>query len=85
MEVEGAPDLVVEIVSDTSTSKDTCRLPAAYFLAGVPEFWLVDARGKAAAFTIYRRGPKGYEPVDRDPDGFQSSAVLGCGYQLDAA
>ena len=31
VEVEGAPDLIVEIVSDSSVTKDTQRLPEAYF------------------------------------------------------
>ncbi|HEY1065988.1 MAG TPA: Uma2 family endonuclease, partial [Pirellulales bacterium] len=43
MELEGAPDLIVEIVSDSSVAKDRRRLPAAYFTAGVLEYWLVDA------------------------------------------
>jgi len=37
IEVEGAADLVVEIVSDSSVNKDTVRLPLAYFAAGVRE------------------------------------------------
>ena len=36
VEIEGPPDLIVEIVSDSSVKKDTERLPAAYFAAGVP-------------------------------------------------
>ena len=31
IEIEGPPDLVVEIVSDSSEGKDTRRLPTAYF------------------------------------------------------
>jgi len=84
VEIEGAPDLVVEIVSDSSANKDTRRLPAAYFRAGVREFWLVDARGAEPAFIIHRPGPSGFEPVSPDADGFQPSAVLGCRYRLDA-
>jgi Uma2 family endonuclease len=84
IEVEGPADLVVEIVSDTSVSKDTKRLPVAYFRAGVREFWLVDARGEDVLFTIHRRGAKGYEPVERDSGGFQPSAVLGRLYRLDS-
>jgi Uma2 family endonuclease len=42
IDVEGPPDLIVEIVSDTSVAKDTRRLPEAYFRAGVAEFWLAD-------------------------------------------
>ena len=75
----------MEIVSDTSVVKDTRRLPAAYFQAGVREFWLADARGETPVFIIHRPGPSGFEPVARDADGFQPSAVLGCRYRLDAA
>ena len=85
VEVEGSPDLVVEIVSDSSVTKDTRRLPAAYFQAGVREFWLVDARGDEPIFLIHHPGPGGFEPVAADANGFQPSAVFGCRYRLDAA
>ena len=35
VELEGAPDLVVEIVSDSSVAKDTKRLPIPYWRAGL--------------------------------------------------
>jgi Uma2 family endonuclease len=85
VEIEGAADLVVEIVSDTSVAKDTRRLPAAYFQAGVREFWLADARDEKPVFIIHHRGPNGFEPVAIDGEGFQPSAVFGCRYRLDAA
>jgi Uma2 family endonuclease len=85
VEVEGPPDLVVEIVSDSSMTKDTRRLPSAYFQAGVREFWLADARGETPIFIIHRPGAEGFEPVVADADGFQPSAVLGCRYRLDSA
>jgi Uma2 family endonuclease len=53
IELEGAPDLVVEIVSDSSVGKDRVRLPRLYAAAGVPELWLVDARGEDLAFEIF--------------------------------
>ena len=43
-QVEGAADLVVEILGDSSVGKDTHRLPEAYAQAGVGELWLIDAR-----------------------------------------
>jgi Uma2 family endonuclease len=76
IELEGAADLVVEIVSDSSVVKDTRRLPEAYFLAGVREFWLADARGAELVFQIYEPGQRGYELAQVDADGFQASAVL---------
>lgn len=41
VEIEGAPDLIVEVVSDGSVKKDTVRLPKLYAAAGVPELWRV--------------------------------------------
>lgn len=83
IEVEGAPDLIVEIVSDSSVAKDTVRLPKAYFAAGVKEFWLVDARGEELLFRIHRRGPSAFEPVDVDEEGYQRSEVFGCRYRFE--
>jgi Uma2 family endonuclease len=85
VEIEGPADLIVEIVSDTSVNKDTQRLPAAYFKAGVRECWLADARGQQPVLTIHSPGANGFEPAARDADGFQRSAVLGRHFRLDAA
>ncbi len=82
VEVEGAPDLVVEIVSRRSVVKDTRRLPMAYFKAGIPEFWLADARSEPLEFAIHKRGPSGYRRVAIDKEGFQKSAVLNCRFRL---
>lgn len=82
VEVEGPPDLVVEVVSDSTVRKDTVRLPRAYFEAGVTEFWLVDGR-RELAFAVHARGRSAFEPVAVDADGFQPSIVLGCSVRLD--
>ena len=83
VELEGPPDLIVEIVSDASVRKDTQRLPAAYHRAGVTEFWLIDARGEDLLFRIHGRGPSQYEPAETDADGYQHSTVLAHRYRLD--
>jgi len=83
IEVEGGPDLVVEIVSDSSVRKDTQRLPVAYFTAGVLEYWLIDARGEKLFFQIHRRGPSAFEPTPDDHRGFQTSGVLRGNCRLD--
>jgi len=82
IELEGPPDLIVEIVSDSSIQKDTARLPGLYHAAGVREFWLIDARRADLAFCIHRPGASGYEPAPTAPDGFEYSAVLDRWYQL---
>ena len=40
--IEGAPDLVVEILSPSTASKDTVRKRWVYEAAGVPEYLIVD-------------------------------------------
>jgi len=83
VEVEGGPDLVVEIVSDSSVKKDTIRLPQAYFLAGVREYWLIDARGEELSFQLLRRGSAAFESTPTDADSYQRSEVLDAHYRLD--
>lgn len=83
VEIEGAPDFVAEIISDRSVSKDTQRLPKAYYRAGVREFWLADARSEPLRFQIFHRGPLEFESVEADGDGYQRSSVFGCSFRLD--
>lgn len=83
VEIVGAPDLVVEIVSPSSVNKDTRRLPTAYFNAGVREYWLVDARREELIFRLFRRGAARFEEAPADSDGFQRSEVLGRRYRLE--
>lgn len=83
VELEGGPDLIVEIVSDTSVKKDTQRLPSAYFAAGVGEFWLVDARRDPLSFQIHHRGPAGFVPAASDTDGYQPSLTFHTSFRLD--
>lgn len=76
VEIEGAADVVVEIVSDRSVRKDTVRLPVAYWRAGVLEYWLMDARGEDLVFRLHHRGPTAYVPAPADAEGFQYSGVF---------
>ena len=82
IEIQGGPDLVIEIVSPSSVAKDTRRLPPAYFAAGVREYWLIDARGEDLQFQIFRRGESGFVENDVDAEGFQDSDVLDRRYRL---
>jgi Uma2 family endonuclease len=83
VEVEGGPDLIVEIVSDSSVKKDTQRLPQAYFAAGVREYWLIDARDEELVFQIQSRGANSFVAGAVDADGYQRSEVLDASYWLD--
>ena len=80
IELEGATDLVVEVISDSSQGKDRRRLPPLYAKAGVPELWLVDARakrGKGIELGIHVLGPNGYDLAPPDSKGWSESPMLG--------
>ena len=83
VELEGAVDLAVEIVSDGSEQQDTDRLPKAYFKAGIPAFWSIDARSDPIVFRIHDRGQSRGEPVATGHDSFPPSKVLGVSSRLD--
>ncbi|HEX3552770.1 MAG TPA: Uma2 family endonuclease [Thermoanaerobaculia bacterium] len=74
--LEGPADLVVEIVSDSSVKKDTVRLPPLYAKAGVPELWLIDARGEDLRFDVFTLRDGQYELVAPDAGGWTPSPLL---------
>jgi Uma2 family endonuclease len=80
--LEGATDLVVEIVSDGSVKKDTQRLPPLYARAGILELWVVDARGKDLHFEVRSLHKGRYETVQPDTDGWIRSPRLGRAFRL---
>jgi Uma2 family endonuclease len=80
-ELEGSPDMVLEVVSTSSVTKDTIVLKQAYWEAGVREYWLVDARGEALAFDILRHTARGYRATP-GKDGWLKSAVFGRSFRL---
>ena len=81
IEILGSPDLVVEIVSDSSVKKDTRLLRDAYARAGVREYWLIDARGSDIRFEILSKVGDAFASTD-DPPAPQRSSVLGGQWSL---
>lgn len=77
VEVGGAPDLVVEVISRSSVRKDHVELAKRYFKAGVQEYWTIDGRGKTIDFRVFARGPRKFKRVAAEPDGYLRSDVLG--------
>jgi Uma2 family endonuclease len=82
IEVEGTPDWVLEVVSDSSVQKDTRRLREAYHRAGIPEYWLVDARGEEIAFQVLQSRRSGYAAAP-SRDGWQRSRVFARSFRLE--
>jgi Uma2 family endonuclease len=80
-ELEGSPDMVLEVVSYNSVRKDTQQLRRGYWLAGIREYWLVDARKEPLVFDILRHTPKGYRATPKK-GGWIKSAVFGKSFRL---
>src|SRR5205085_1728741 len=81
VELQGSPDLVLEIVSPSSEDKDDVRLRQAYFEADIPEYWIIDVREEPFRFDILRRTSRGYANT-RKQDGWVKSAVFGRSFRL---
>ncbi len=83
LEIVGAPDVVVEVISPSSISKDTKLLRAAYHRAGIPEYWLIDARqSDEIQFEILRHTAEGYVSVE-PVEGWIRSEVFGRRFRLE--
>jgi Uma2 family endonuclease len=81
VELEGTPEMVLEVVSDSSVEKDTVLLPEQYRRAGVPEFWRIDARGELT-FEILSLTGAGYVPAE-EAEGWRRSVVFGRWFRLE--
>ena len=81
IEIEGAPDWVMEVVSDSSVTKDKKELRGSYHKAGIREYWLIDARGKEIDFQILVWRKKAYAAAPSE-GGWQFSPVFGRFFRL---
>jgi Uma2 family endonuclease len=81
VELQGTPDMVLEIISPSSVEKDTVVLPDLYWRAGIPEYWLVDPQTETVEFTIFRRTAKAYVR-QRKAEGWVRSSIFGRSFRL---
>jgi Uma2 family endonuclease len=84
-QLDGAPEMTLEIVSATSVLKDTKHLRKLYWKAGVLEYWLVDVRGGKMQFHIFKHGPKGYTTTAREAGGWVGSEIFDRSFRLTRA
>lgn len=76
MQLTGSPDMVLEVVSDSSVRKDKVVLPKLYARSHVREFWRVDARGTKILFEILQLRKGKYATTVSDARGWARSAVF---------
>jgi len=81
VEIEGSPDWLLEIVSNSSVKKDKRDLRQAYHEAGVSEYWIIDARGDEIDFQILYWRKTGYVAAPRK-SGWQASRIFGRSFKL---
>ena len=82
MEVDGAPDVVVEIASKTSKLDDEVRKFNGYERLGVKEYWIIDSETGKAKF--FRMGDDGlFYEVELEKGIFRSEAIPGFWLNLD--
>jgi hypothetical protein len=81
VELEGSPDVVLEVLSPSSVRKDRVTLRQAYWEAGIAEYWLANALREPPRLEIFRHTAQGYSPTRRQ-DGWLKSAVFGESFRL---
>ncbi|QWK19245.1 MAG: Uma2 family endonuclease [Hydrogenobacter thermophilus] len=74
--IEGAPDLVVEILSPSTAYYDLRVKKEVYEKAGVKEYWIVDPHMKS--IEVYSNTPEGFRLVsEAKKEGKARSELLG--------
>jgi Uma2 family endonuclease len=83
--LNGAADLVVEILSNESVTRDRRDKFAEYAMAGVSEHWIIDPRMGRYSFQAYQLTDEDYfVEIAPDDDGKLHSTVL-AGYMINPA
>ncbi len=81
--LSGPPDLVVEVLSESTAQVDREIKSKQYALYGVPEFWLIDPEGKTVEILRLKEG--GYELASRLVFGDTLTSPLFSGLSLPIA
>ena len=79
--IQGAPDLVVEILSPSTAERDRTFKRTLYARHGVKEYWMVDTTEKT--ITVLLSGDRGFEVVDTCGEGETLTSATLQGFRLD--
>jgi len=75
--VTGPPDLIVEVVSNSSVHRDRVDKFDEYESGGVPEYWIIDNRPGQMKAWFYQLDTNGrYQSIPVEADGVYHSATL---------
>jgi len=75
--LEGAPDLIIEVISPTSVTEDRVRKFTQYEQAGVREYWIIDPRPRQEQGDFYRLGTdERYQSVTLGEEGRYQAQVI---------
>lgn len=72
----GAPDLVVEVISEDSVRRDRVEKFLEYEREGVREYWLIDSRVGHTAVDVFTLEQGSFVPLDANEEGWLESRVL---------
>ena len=81
--VQGPPDLVVEVLSPGTAERDRTLKRARYLRFGIREYWLVDLQ--ARTIEVLSAGQSDFETVRVFPQGTTATSPLLEGLQVDVA
>jgi Uma2 family endonuclease len=79
--IDGAPDLIIEVVSVESAARDWREKYYDYEKAGVREYWIVDRPGRRMEAYALKRGK--YVRIEPSRDAIQSTVVRGFSVKSD--
>jgi Uma2 family endonuclease len=79
--VEGAPDLVVEILSPGTARRDLGDKMRLYAESGVAEYWIVDVDGETIAFL--ENTPTGFTVRLSEGGVYRSAGIAGLELDLE--
>ena len=81
--VQGAPDLVVEILSPSTANRDWTRKREMYARHGVKELWIVDPEARIVWVMLLRDGDFELTGVYGEGQSFSSTTLEGFTIDLD--
>ncbi len=82
--VQGTPDLIVEILSPSSSTRDWRAKRELYATHGVPEYWIIDPANRIVSVLLLQDGVLEIEQTLTEDDTATSTVLNGFNVSLDS-